>query len=203
MNCGQARNLFAAYWDDELTQAEREWLESHFTSCATCRREYDELARTLEAMSSLPRVEVSPGFADRVLTQARKRAPVADRMPAAARRWVPVTATAVLLAVLAGMVMQWTGMPLAPRRTTTVALEQPVLIEPAPQVARPNTAPVTKPVADPSWVAGNIGVADSLFDHSEDVEFILDPVTLRKGRAHTVVRVQPEPARGQQAVITF
>jgi hypothetical protein len=52
-------------------------------------------------------------------------------------------------------------------------------------------------------VAGNATVADSLFDHSEDVEFILDPVTLRKGRAHTVVRVQPGPARGEQAVITF
>ena len=51
-------------------------------------------------------------------------------------------------------------------------------------------------------MAGNAGVADSLFDHSEDVEFILDPVTLRKGRAHTVVRVQPQP-RGEQAVITF
>ena len=58
-------------------------------------------------------------------------------------------------------------------------------------------------VTSPDWVARAAGVTDSLFDHSEDVEFILDPVTLRKGRAHTVVRVQPEPARGEQAVITF
>ena len=27
MSCKRARNLFAAYWDDEATQAEREWLE--------------------------------------------------------------------------------------------------------------------------------------------------------------------------------
>ena len=35
MKCGQARRLFGAYWDDEITQAEREWLEAHgYTSVA-------------------------------------------------------------------------------------------------------------------------------------------------------------------------
>ena len=29
--CDQARRLFGAYWDDEVTQAEREWLESHLS----------------------------------------------------------------------------------------------------------------------------------------------------------------------------
>ena len=32
MNCTHARKLFATFWDDETTQAEREWLESHFTA---------------------------------------------------------------------------------------------------------------------------------------------------------------------------
>ena len=44
-------------------------------------------------------------------------------------------------------------------------------------------------------------VPDSLFDHREDVEFILDPVTLRRGRA-TVNR--PSGAvQAEQTVITF
>ncbi len=202
MNCGQAGNLFSAYWDDELTQGEREWLESHFASCPTCRREYDQLTRTLEQMSALPRVEVSSGFAERVLASARRRAPAADRMPIAARRWVPITATAVLLAVLAGMVIQWSGLPLGPRRSVSVALEQPVLVEPQARAVVGGSTPAA-PGQDGAWMAGNAGVSDSLFDHNEDVEFILDPVTLRKGRAHTVVRVQPGPARGEQAVITF
>jgi hypothetical protein len=99
------------------------------------------------------------------------------------------------------MVMQWSGMPLAPRRAA-VALQQPVRVEPS---ASAEKGPIreAQPVQGAAWVAGNATVADSLFDHSEDVEFILDPVTLRKGRAHTVVRVQPGPARGEQAVITF
>ena len=78
MNCRQARNLFSAYWDDEITQGEREWLESHFSSCAACRREYESLARTLEAVSDLPRVEVSGGFAERALAVAVLAATVGD-----------------------------------------------------------------------------------------------------------------------------
>jgi hypothetical protein len=44
-------------------------------------------------------------------------------------------------------------------------------------------------------------IPDSLFDHSEDVEFILDPVTLRRGRA-TVTRL-PAGVQGEKAVISF
>jgi hypothetical protein len=45
-------------------------------------------------------------------------------------------------------------------------------------------------------------VVDSLFDHSNDVEFVLDPVTMRKGRAHTALRLNPN-VQGAKAVITF
>ena len=48
--CDQGRRLFGAYWDDEVTQAEREWLESHFAGCPTCRQQYEQFARTLEAV---------------------------------------------------------------------------------------------------------------------------------------------------------
>ena len=47
MKCARARKLFGAYWDDEITQGEREWLESHMNGCAACRNEYETLARTL------------------------------------------------------------------------------------------------------------------------------------------------------------
>ena len=57
MNCGDARRLFGAYWDDEITLAERDWLESHFASCAGCRSEYETWARAIELVGSLPRAE--------------------------------------------------------------------------------------------------------------------------------------------------
>jgi anti-sigma factor RsiW len=197
MNCRQARNLFGPYWDDELTQAEREWLEGHFGSCAECRREYEELVRSLEWVSELPRAEVTPGFAERVLSHARRRSPAADRVPSASPRWIPITAAALLLAILGAMVLQWTGVPLAPRRSPGLALQQPVAVQPQ---GGERGAPVA---SETGLVATTGGIPDSLFDHSEDVEFILDSVTLRKGRAHTVVRGPSEPPRTEQAVITF
>ncbi len=206
MNCKQACRLFGAYWEDELTQAERECLEAHFAGCPECRGSYDEMARTLELVGSLPRAEVRAGFAERVVARARRAAAEPDRIPAAAPRWIPITATAALLAVLGAMVFQWAGMPLAPARrdgTTDVPIavrepvRQPVLV--------PGSTTGTGPSgSSPDVTAGAMAeIPDSLFNHSEDVEFILDPVTLRKGRAHTVVRGPQDAPRAQQAVITF
>lgn len=203
MNCKHARRLFGAYWDDEVTQAEREWLEAHFSGCASCRSAYDEHARALEALSTLPRVEPAPGLAERVLARARRVSPAVDRLPAGNVAWVPITAAAVAALLIAGMLVgPWlaTG-PRAVRRprlaATTRAAQEPQLVTTRP----------TRMVETPSrsvrsgTAAALAAVPDSLFDHSEDVEFILDPVTLRRGRP-AVARPTPT-VQGQQATITF
>ena len=105
------------------------------------------------------------------------------------------------------MTLQWIGVTPNGRVTPSrdvAAVQQPVLLPaPAPSPASP-AAPdarrVTAPAADATTLAG--GVPDSLFDHSADVEFILDPVKLRKGRAQPVLRVNPN-VQGEKAVITF
>ena len=43
---------------------------------------------------------------------------------------------------------------------------------------------------------------DTIFDHSDDIEFVLDPVTLRRGRA-TVVHPPQRGIQTQQAVVSF
>jgi hypothetical protein len=45
-------------------------------------------------------------------------------------------------------------------------------------------------------------LTDSLFDHSEDVEFILDPVVLHRGRAQAASHL-PAGAQGERTVISF
>jgi hypothetical protein len=202
MNCGGARRLFGAYWDDEITLAERDWLESHFNACDGCRLEYEQFARSIELVGSLPRVEVSPDLAERALARARRATAATDRLPQGTPRWIPVTATAALLAIAATMTLQWMGVTptgrKADRSIATVA--EPELVQPA-HVQLP--APVsTEP--DAADMAGALagGAADTLFDHSADVEFILDPVMLKKGRAHTVLKLNPS-VQGEKAVITF
>lgn len=208
MNCTHARRLFGAYWDDEITQAEREWLEGHFTTCTPCRTAYEDHARTLEALSQLPRIEPAPELAERVLARARRAQTAADRFPAGSLVWVPVTAAAVAVLLIGGTVVgPWLAMgtrgPRPASSTVATAVREPELIA---------NAPIQAPVPDGSrnafhssarsgTQAALASIPDSLFDHSEDVEFILDPVTLRRGRPAVA---RPMPAvRGQQATISF
>ena len=130
MNCRQARRLFGPYWDDETTQAEREWLESHLGSCATCRQAYEDFTRSLELVGSLPRIEPAPDLVERVLSRARRATPVPDRYPALARPWVPVTAAVVVLLLAVPLVLPWIGV--APRQRRPIAAPSPPMREAAP-----------------------------------------------------------------------
>lgn len=201
MNCRQSARHFGAYWDDELTQAEREWLEAHFASCESCRRDYEQFARTLELMGSMPRAEAAPDLTERVLARARRATSAPDRLPVAGVPWVPVTAAAALLLVAGTMVLPMLGRSprVAPDGSGPVALHEPVLVTPvvtrAPEAATPAVStPESRALAAAS-VAG-----DSLFDHSRDVEFILDPVVLRRGQASIAPGGQ---AAGQRAIVSF
>ncbi len=204
MKCAQARRLFGAYWDDETTQAEREWLESHFTSCAGCRHEYEAYARTLEIAASLPRVEASPDLVERALARARRAAAVPDRIPVPhVQQWIPATAAAAAVLILASAVSPWLGMRPGGRDNGPVAIQkvrQPERVPGATVTVTP-TLPATATVTPGSSAQVASGLPDSLFDHSEDIEFVLDPMTVRRGRVTTVR--PPAAVQGEQAIITF
>ena len=186
MTCAHAQRLFGACWDDEITQGEREALEGHFASCPGCREEYEAYSRTLEHLTTLPRVEASPDLLERVQAAIRHTAPAPDRITHPAFPWVPVTATAALLIIAVALAAPWMG-----ARNGSLALG-----------SRAGRGRIPEPVLV-HGISGTpiAAVPDSLFDHREDVEFVLDPMTLHRGRP-AVVRA-PEPARTQQATITF
>jgi anti-sigma factor RsiW len=197
--CHKARDLFGAYWDDETSRAEREWLDAHFAACTTCRSEYESLARTLAAVGSLPRAEAAPDLAARALAAARRAPAVRDVVfVRPAPQWAPVAAAAGLLIVAGAFVAPYVmraqqGGPLA---HSAAPVAEPRLVAVATSVP---SAPGKSPAAS-SRVS--VTISDTLFDHSEDVDFVLDPVTLRRGHAHTVSRL-PHGIQGEQAVITF
>lgn len=203
MNCGGTRRLFGAYWDDEITLAERDWLESHFNACDACRLEYEQFARSIELVGSLPRVEVQPDLAERALARARRSTVAPDRLPQGTPRWIPITATAALLTIAATMTLQWIGVAPPGRNpdpASVAGVAGPEMVQPA-RVVRPAPASSETDAADMAGALAG-GAADTLFDHSADVEFILDPVMLKKGRAHTVLKLNPS-VQGEKAVITF
>ena len=116
MNCRHARGLFGAYWDDDITQAEREWLEGHFSRCNRCRHEYEAFSRPLEIMAGLPRAESAPDLVERVLARTRHVVAAPDRLPEVTPSWVPLTAAAALLLIAATLALPWLG---ARRETST------------------------------------------------------------------------------------
>lgn len=198
MNCTDARRLFAGCWDDELTQAERDWLERHLAACARCRAEYDELARTLELAGSLPRIEPDAELVERVLARTRRATVAPDRVTLARPMgaWFATAAAGLAIA----------GLLLAPWRPWMQARQ----VLPRPATVMAQLTPVREPeLRHPVIAAHHAGAArpaasDSLFDHSEDVEMVLDPVVLHmhNGRA-SVVRSTTPAVHGEQAVISF
>ena len=224
ISCERAQSLFGPGWDDELSVAERESLEQHFAGCTGCRRDYDELARTLELVQGLPRPSVSGDFATRVLAEARRREAEGGRGLIVARGWFarPMRiAIAAAFVVAAGV----SGIVLAPKPSPEQVAKAPSVVAPAPEKV---AAPVQQPQvptqiasagpgspapsnATPTLARRNrtrpaeatvAAIPDSLFDHTADVELVLDPVTLRKerGRGYTPV---PTTVKGEQASITF
>jgi anti-sigma factor RsiW len=202
MKCAQIRELFGAYWDDETTQAEREALEQHITACEECRSEYEVFSRTLELMGSLPRAEAAPDLVERVMAKARRVSPAPDRVAAKGLRWVPVTAAAALAVLALVSIAPWFHVT----PTSDTRLAPPVAVR--VPVVTPERSDVQQPTRGHGSETGSgsqvarVVVSDSLFDHSEDVEFILDPVTLKRGRVRSIA---PSAAgvQGERASITF
>lgn len=204
MKCHKARRWFSAYWDDEITQAERECLEAHFAGCERCRGEYEALARTLESVTTLPRAEASPDFVERTLARARRATPVADRFAAPRPLWVPVAAAASLILVAVSLLSPWAGHE-APILANRRAVPQEARVVPpfTPVQAAPSAGTLASGANSTPRVVSQDQMAalvDSLIDHSADVDFVIDPV--RVSRERTAGR-RVEPVQGQQAVISF
>lgn len=222
--CERASELFGRAWDDELTVAEREGLERHFTACTSCRREYDELARTLELVQALPRPQVDESFAPRVLAMARAREeeaaaaslgrrlfalPAAWTAPSFGRPAFALAATFVVALGIGAFVMSRpAGVPVNVATVPPARTEAPLEVAPAPVREVAVTAPAPKPVAKRVVPATALAaaaaptIADSLFDHSADVELVLDPVQLRRERGRGYTPSSPA-VRGEAASITF
>jgi hypothetical protein len=245
ITCDRAQQWFGPAWDDEWSVAEREALEAHFAKCPPCQRAYDEYARTLELVQSLPRPVVADDFAERVLRTARAReldlgararrpallAPFGafgsfgGRIAIAAALAVAVGAGALALSrphagVTPGQPQVAAAARPAEAKAPTVALA-PRAATPAPvSGASPAAAHLASgdpdaPMADGPRVASArtpgrrtagsalaSAIPDSLFDHSADVDFVLDPVKMRRerGRGYTPVT---NPVQGERASITF
>jgi predicted anti-sigma-YlaC factor YlaD len=113
----QIRESLGAYALGQLGDAERTVLQAHLDGCAECRAELDLIAplaaplRLVEPDHLAVEVQPPPGLDEAIIARMRaERAAPRRRV----RRWVPVAAAAVVIALAAGVVA---GRALAPEPT--------------------------------------------------------------------------------------
>ncbi len=78
-----------SYLEGTLEEAQRAVLESHLVGCSRCQGELEEWRALFTALESLPPIEPSAGFMDRVM--ASVTIPSAATQTAAKARWMPRT----------------------------------------------------------------------------------------------------------------
>ena len=95
----------------ELGPADAAVVESHLVGCVRCREEVDEWRALFGALSDLPGVEPTAGFADAVMARVDVRSPWMERFNAFVRWLTPKTtaAWAMVAAVLALPALVYAG----------------------------------------------------------------------------------------------
>lgn len=107
-------NRLEAFVEESLDRADEAVVRSHLATCARCQTEVAELQTLFEALSALPELAPSAGFADRVMAGVRVKRPLVQRIAGWVERFTPDTdrgwamATAAVGApVLASAAVVW------------------------------------------------------------------------------------------------
>jgi len=72
MNCEQTNSFLEDYLDGYLDEAQRQELEAHLAACQECQTDLDNRNAVLKGLRALPVPRPSPGFEERVLSNARQ-----------------------------------------------------------------------------------------------------------------------------------
>lgn len=104
-----------AYVEGALDDADRVVVDSHLVSCVRCQNEVEDWRSVFTALASLPHLEPTAGFADRVMAGVLVRQTAASRLAELLRRvvpggtagWVLATVLLALPVLVAGGAMAW------------------------------------------------------------------------------------------------
>jgi anti-sigma factor RsiW len=78
MDCSHIRQKLSALMDNELDGAARSEAEHHLEGCPECREYLHDFITVDRLVQQLPRIDVSPGFADRVMGETIRKAGVVN-----------------------------------------------------------------------------------------------------------------------------
>lgn len=176
--CERTDSLLSAYLEGETSPAETRFLDSHLASCPRCRDQKAAMETLLSRLHTLPRVDVSPGFTERVLARTAGLEPAGvESRPAVIpirSRWswsVPMAAAAALLVVVWGVNQMRTRSGPAPeiaQQTTPPPAVMPTPEAPPaspPATANPDATPQVERMQgadnDGEWLDGDVYVLEN------------------------------------------
>ena len=112
--CERTDSLLSFFLDDEVSPAERRFVEGHLTACPRCREQLRELGVVMNRLRRLPAISVSDGFTESVVASVLGRPaagleePLFVRRPGVFARWAPPLAAAAAIGAVAILgVMRW------------------------------------------------------------------------------------------------
>ncbi len=119
MNCAKVLSRLQAYVDGEVPAGLMRKIEEHLDACSSCRNQVERIRVVGNILDSLSVPPLPEGFSARVMAEAGRRAPVAEKTePLYPMEWQPLhwlldlsfpmrltACTVVLLACLLGMFM--------------------------------------------------------------------------------------------------
>lgn len=157
MRCSQARSMFSPYLDGTLTGAQMLALGRHLDSCDDCKEEYLSLRRTQQLVATLGRRKAPDDLALK-LRVAISREAARSRRPVFADVWlrlenavnafmVPATAALVSTAVIFGMFMGFSALPLQAGNS-----DVPLMLNTAPQLQQSAFGTALTSIKDDSLV---------------------------------------------------
>ncbi len=151
MNCRQFRNNHVSFVDDLLSATDMRAMRNHILDCHACASTDVRIRRSLMVMRSLPQVEPSADFGERLNLRLRAMELVSDS-PVRRSRWTALSLSALaagLVAIAAlgyGIALHQRLPALLPRPNGYVALKQQL---PAPLADATVMAAV--PTGIPVW----------------------------------------------------
>ena len=150
MRCREFQDKHVSFVDDTLPAVEMAAMRAHLEDCPSCARRDAAVRRGLMLARSLPRVECSRDFAQRLEARLRELGPVDRRAPLAAPRGFSVAGFSVLAAGVIGVAaLAGFAMLQAPAEP----LRMPPVVASAPE---PLTDAVAPAVVTPAYVASFI-----------------------------------------------
>jgi len=106
MKCSQIRNRLSAFFDGEVSEAEKFLISEHLKGCVNCQAEFDKLSQVSIVLDLIEEVEVSPYFTLRLKRRiAEEEAKQGLRLPFfewAKRVAVPVGVAALFIFAILG-----------------------------------------------------------------------------------------------------